>query len=166
MAQKDQLIQMKNKEDEAEKTAFERFEQELKQTIFGILFLILKDEETTFWKVTILMIIGELQILVVIFNQTINYPWKSDDFAVFFKGFFHLFLISYWSSLLNWTAYLIIFYVGVFILVVMVVDITYAAYLFSHKQFTVMWPFHILRTACSLCVTVLFYPLIGIFDNK
>ena len=156
-------MQMKNKDDEAEKTAFERFEQELKQTVFGILFLILKDEETTFWKVAILMIVCELQILVVIFNRVISYPWKSSDFSVYFKGFFHLFLFSYWCSLLNWVAYLIIFYVGVFVLIVMVVNITYSAYLFSHRQFTVMWPFHILRTVCSLCITVLFYPFIGIF---
>ena len=166
MAQKDQLMHMKSKEDEAEKTAFERFEQELKQTVFGVLFLILKDEETTFWKVISLMVVCELQILVLIFSQVINFPWKGSGFAVYFKGFFHLFLVSYWCSLLNWVAYLIIFYAGVFLLMIVVVNVAYSAYLFSHKQFTVMWPFHILRTACGLCITVLFYPFIGNFSHK
>ena len=154
---------MKNKDDEAEKTAFERFEQELKQTIFGVLFLILKDEETTFWKVTILMLVCEIQNLVLIFNKTINYPWKNGDFAVYFKGFFQIFTITYWCSLLNWVAYLIIFYIGVFFLAVIVVIIAYAAYLFSHKQLTVMWSYNILRTACNLFITILFYPFIGTF---
>ncbi len=161
MAQKDQLLHMKNKEDEAEKSAFERFEQELKQTISGVLFLMLKDEETTFWKVTIIMVVCEIEILVLPFNDDINYPWKNGDFAIYFKGFFKLFLISYWCSLLTWAAYLIIFYVGVFLLAMTVAIMGYAAYLFSHKQFTVMWPFHILRAVCSLSITVLFYPFIG-----
>lgn len=163
MAQKDQLLHMKNKDDEAEKTAFERFEQELKQTISGVLFLMLKDEETTFWKVTIIMVVCEIEMLVLPFNDDINYPWKNGDFAIYFKGFFKLFLISYWCSLLTWVAYLIIFYVGVFLLAVVVAVAGYSAYVFSQKQFTVMWPYHILRASCSLCITVLFYPFLGTF---
>ena len=68
MAQKDQLLHMKNKEEEAEKSAFERFEEELKETIFGVLFLMLKDEELGFWKQIIFMLVSELQVIGLIFN--------------------------------------------------------------------------------------------------
>ena len=35
---------------ETPKTAFEKFEEEIKTSIFDVLFVLLKDEETTFWK--------------------------------------------------------------------------------------------------------------------
>ena len=166
MAQRNQIMNMKNKDEDSEKTAFERFEQELKQTIFGILFLVLKDEESGFLKTIIFIIIGEIQILTVIFSRDINYPWKNDDFADYFKGFFHIFTFSYWCSLLNLSLYIMIFYFGIAILVFMVANIIYASYLFSSKQITVLWPYAILRGMIGLCFTIFFYPLIGDFIDR
>ena len=163
MAQKNHMVNIKNKDEDSEKTSFERFEEELKQNIFGILSLVLKDEESTFLKIIILMVVSEIQLLSTIFNRTTNFPWKNDDFADYFKAFFHVFLITYWCSLLNWTAYLAIFYIAIGILFLIIFNILYASYLFSSKQFTVMWPYHILQVEFSLGTTVLFYPFIGIF---
>lgn len=166
MAQKNQLLNIKNKDEDSEKTAFERFEEDLKQNIFGILSLVLKDEESTFWKIIILMIISEIQLLSVIFNRTTNFPWKNDDFGTYFKGFFHIFLFTYWCSLLNWAAYVAIFYVAVFILFLVVLNLIYASYIFSSKQYTIIWPFHVLQIEFSLGTTVLFYPFLGNIWNS
>jgi len=161
MAQKNQLLNIKNKGEDSEKTAFERFGQELKQAIFGILFLILKDEELSFWRLIIFMIISEIQLLSVIFSRVIDYPWKNDDFIGYVKGFFNVFLITYWCSLTNWTAYVIIFYTCVGFLLLFTFNLIYASYIFSSKQLTITWPFNILRIVCNLSITILFYPLIG-----
>lgn len=162
MPPKNQLLNIKNKDEDAEKTAFERFGHELKQTIFGILFLVLKEEESTFWKLIIFMIVDEIQLLSVIFSRVIDYPWKNDSFIDYVKGFFHVFLITYWCSLANWTVYVVIFYTFVGLLFLLVLNLVYASYIFSSKQLTVMWPFNVLRAVCNLCITILFYPLIGI----
>eukprot|EP00826_Nyctotherus_ovalis_P044688 TRINITY_DN4843_c0_g7_i2.p1 TRINITY_DN4843_c0_g7~~TRINITY_DN4843_c0_g7_i2.p1 ORF type:complete len:362 (+),score=87.29 TRINITY_DN4843_c0_g7_i2:53-1087(+) len=161
MAQKNHLLNIKNKDEDAEKSAFERFEQELKQNIFGIMSLALKEEESTFWKAIVFMVVSEIQVLSLVFSRDINFPWKNDDFATYFKVVFHVFLITYWCSLLDWTSYLIIFYVGVGFLFISALNLIYASYLFSSKQFTIMWPFHALQINFNLAITVLFYPFIG-----
>ena len=43
--------QKKNKQNnELEKTSFEKFEDEIKTTIFNVLYVLLKDDETANWK--------------------------------------------------------------------------------------------------------------------
>jgi len=165
MAQRNQLLNFKNKDEDEEKRAFERFEQDLKQNIFGIISLTLKETESSVWKVIALMIISEIQVLSMIFSKDINYPWKNDSFATYFKGFFNVFTLTYWCSLLNHTSYLTIFYIAAGILFISVLNLIYASYLFSSKQFTIMWPFHALYINFSLAITILYYPFIDLFSS-
>ncbi len=161
MAQKDQLMLMKSKDDEAEKTAFERIEYELKQMVFGVLYLMLQDDEVSFLRLLIFSVISELQFLSLIFSPVINYPWRSGIFTSYFKGFLQLFQLLYWATLLNWTAYLAFFYIAAGLVIIVVGYIVYAVYTFHQTKSTVMWPLHILRNVCSLFITVLFLPMTG-----
>jgi hypothetical protein len=161
MAQKNQLLNLKNKDEDEEKSTFERFEEDIKQNIFGIMLLTLKETESSIWKVIVLMIVSEIQALSMIFSRDINYPWKTDSFAKYFKGFFHVFTFTYWCSLLSYTTYLVIFYIAVAILFISVLNLIFASYLFSSKQFAIIWPFHVLCLNFNLITTVLHYPFIG-----
>lgn len=161
MAQKDQLLHMKSKDEEAEKSAFERFEEELKDTIFGVLFLMLKEEDMGYWKQIAFMLISELQVIGLIFSPYINFPWKAESFAFYFRGFLQLFHFLYWCTVLNWLAYLIIFFVAIFLLFVLILNIIYVAYTFSRKQATMRWALHLLSISCGLSISILFFPLLG-----
>ena len=163
MAQRDQLLHMKNKEEEAEKSAFERFEEELKDTIFGVLFLMLKDEEMGYWKQIAFMIVSELQVIGLIFNPIINFPWKASDFGYYFEGFLQLFHFLHWCTLLSWSAYLIIFYIAIFLLLVLILNIIYVSYSFSHKQTTMRWALHFLSASCGFSISILYFPFLGMF---
>ena len=60
---------------------------------------------------------------------------------------------------INWTMYLIAFYLCILAIVLTVVDIVYVSYSFNRKRFTVMWPLVILRNVVTLSVTVCFLPI-------
>lgn len=55
------------------------------------------------------------------------------------------------------------FYVGLSIVVLVILDIFYVSYSFSKKKFAFVWPLHALRSLCSLFVTILFLPLLDYF---
>ena len=150
-------------DDDSEKTALERFEQELKGTIFEVLFVLLKEEDTTFWKFVAMMIIDFLQLLGNFsFASSINWPWKSPSVLPYLQTFLDLFQIVSWCAQLNFTTYIIVFYLCIFIVCLVILDIFYVSYSFSKKKFAFMWPLSALRSTCGLFVTVLFLPLLGI----
>ena len=55
------------------------------------------------------------------------------------------------------------FYVGIFIVVFVVLDIIYVSYSFSKKKFAFVWPLHVLRILFSLFITIFFLPLFDYF---
>ena len=66
-----QDIETQNKGEE-EKTKFERAEHFAKNSIYGIFFLLLKEQETTFWKFVFLLFIEFLQLLSFSFNPSVS----------------------------------------------------------------------------------------------
>ena len=162
MANKDQLMLLKTKDVDADKTAFEKFEQEVKSIIFGIMFLMLKTEQESLLKLLIILIVQAIQLFSLVFNPYINFPWRGYIVTDYFQGFLQVFQIAYWCTFLNWVSYLIIYYTGVGIVALIVLDIIYAAYTVSNKKITVMWPIRILRNLFGLLTSVLYMPLIGI----
>jgi len=163
MAHKDQLLLLKSKEADVEKSAFEHFEQELKNTIFGVTFLMLKSEQESTWQVYVILIIEACQLFALVFNPNINFPWKGYDVDTYFQGFLQVFQIVYWAKYVDWVPYLIIFYSAVFVIFLIVIDILYAIYSFSSKKIAIMWPLRILRIVLGFLVTFLFMPFICIF---
>jgi hypothetical protein len=58
-------------ENEENKTAFEKFEDELKGTIFNVLYVLLKDDETSHWKHIILILFDYIQIYYFSFADNV-----------------------------------------------------------------------------------------------
>ena len=160
MAHKDQLLLLKSKETENEKSTFERFEQELKNTIFGVTFIMLKTEQESTWQLYLILFIQACQLFSLVFNPNINFPWKGYAVDTYFQGFLQVFQIAYWATFVDWGSYLLIFYSAVFVVVLIVIDIIYAVYSFSNKKITIMWPLRLLRFSLGFLVTVLYMPFI------
>jgi len=52
---------------------FERFEIEVKNTIFGVLFVVLKEQEISVYTAVILAVIQFLQLLIFPFHKTVSF---------------------------------------------------------------------------------------------
>jgi hypothetical protein len=55
-----------------EKTPFEKFEENLKNSIFGVLFVLLKEEEGSVYLELVLILFELLQLMVYPFNKNVN----------------------------------------------------------------------------------------------
>ena len=56
---------------EQEKTSFEKFEEEIKGTIFNVLYVLLKDDETSHWKHIVLILFDFFQIYYFPFDDQV-----------------------------------------------------------------------------------------------
>ena len=55
-----------------QKSKLEKIEQEVKASVFGLFFHLLKDLETTFWKSVVLLLIEFLQYLSFAFSPEVG----------------------------------------------------------------------------------------------
>jgi len=62
----------KENSSEEEKTKFEQIEAEVKTSIFSVFYLLLKNQETTFWKFVLLLMIEYLQLLSFSFDTSVS----------------------------------------------------------------------------------------------
>ena len=58
---------------EREKSSYEKFEDEVKSTIFNVLYVLLKDDETSHWKHIVLILFDFMQIFFFSFADTVSY---------------------------------------------------------------------------------------------
>lgn len=57
---------------DSEKSSFEKFEADVKNAIFGVLFVLLKEEEMSIWVASIISIIEFFQILLFPFHYQVT----------------------------------------------------------------------------------------------
>jgi hypothetical protein len=67
-----------NLDSEMEKTAFEKFEDEVKGTIFNVLYVLLKDDETSHWKHIVEILIDFMQIYHFSFAHLVSSPFYKE----------------------------------------------------------------------------------------
>ena len=65
-----------NHEVEHEKSGFEKLEDEVKGTIFNVLYVLLKDDETSHWKHIILILLDYIQIYFFSFGESVSLNTK------------------------------------------------------------------------------------------
>lgn len=160
MAQKDQMMLMKAKDAEAEKSILEKLEQDLKSVVYGIIFLMLKTEDEWLALHLFVLIVGGFQQFSFVFNPDINFPWKGYSVTSTFEIIIEVFQFSYWFKYLDWTPFVIVFYSGISIIMIVVLDIIYLSFSLTKKISSIRWPIVVLRVAFSSCVTVLYIPLL------
>ena len=60
---------------EEEKSKFEKIEEEVKTSIFSVFYLLLKNNETSFWKFVIVLVIEYIQLLSYSFDETVRFTF-------------------------------------------------------------------------------------------
>lgn len=90
-----------------------------------------------------------------------NFSWYKDDVLHYLQTFLNFFQIPMWFKRVDLTTYLVIFYICIFAVFLVILDIFYVSYSFTRKKFSFLWPLQALRSVAGLFVTVLFMPFLG-----
>ena len=144
---------------------FERFEQKLKEIVFGVLYILIKDEDSSFFQPVVLSIIEVLQLLAYSFHPLLYSSWGNTNESVI--SMIYTILIK--TQVVNYLQgqsqilYLIIFYVGLLIIILLIANIVYVSASFSKSFFSSTWPLYVLRKGLKILLSVLFFPLLNLF---
>lgn len=79
--------------------------------------------------------------------------------------FMQCFTVRFWLdySNIDWSYYLIIFYVLILAVFLLIIDFFYCAFAINNSRhtFSFTWPIHLLQYSCLLLMTILFQPVLG-----
>ena len=62
----------KDSNSEEEKSQYEQIVEEVKTSIFSVFYLLLKNNETSFWKLAFIMLIDYIQLLSYSFDDSVT----------------------------------------------------------------------------------------------
>ena len=130
-------------------------------TIYEVLFILLKEEDSGVLKLALLRLIDILQLMAFPFNNDAEFPWRATSLYKTLESAIEFFQITNYFSNFPWYIYLMIFYLGIALVILIILDIVYVLYSISRRKFAVLWPLKALSTFCSLFVTVFFLPLLS-----
>ena len=145
-----------------EKTRFEIVEEKVKKTLFGVLNILLKFEDDDFSDEIIDLLNETCQFLYYPFYDPMGYLWKKEILFSSISKF-----LSYFQTVVffnNTELYILFFYIMMAVVLGVVVDVGYVAYIISSKNKSgAVWPMRLLRSVVSYIVTVLFNPMVEYF---
>ncbi len=134
----------------------------LRITIYEVLVILLKEEDSGVLMLSILRLIDFFQLMAFPFSGDAQFPWKASSIYDSLVSVIEIFQIVKYLSDFPWYTYLIVFYMGIMLVVLVILDIVYVLYSISRKKFTFIWPLKALTGFCSIFLTVLFLPLLSI----
>jgi len=148
---------------DSEQNTFQRLENDLKNTIFGVNFILLKGQEISIYTAFVLYIIQFLQITVFAFHNTVRDIWNADDITEVVRDIFGYFNIVTYLEKSNWDLYITFFYIGVVVLALAIIDAFYISYSYTRKKMSFAWPVVLLRNIMLLFSTIFFLPFLQYF---
>lgn len=63
---------LKEGSSEDEKTNLEKVEEDVRSSIFGVFYLLLKNNETSFWKFIVILVVQYIQLLSYSFDKSVQ----------------------------------------------------------------------------------------------
>ena len=144
-----------------EKSKFEIAEEKFKKTLFGVLNILLKfdDDDDDFSGEVVSLLNETCQFLCYPFYDPMGYLWKKDKlFSAICKFFSYFQTVVFFN---NTELYTVVFYLIIIMILGVVADVCYVAYIISsNNKSGAVWPMSLLRSVVSYIVTVLFNPLV------
>jgi len=143
-----------------EKQGLEKISIEIKESIFQVLYLVLKDQDDALFEFLLSAGAEYFQNLAYTFYPQIYSVWKADDLLDAVMNFFNFFqLQTYFGEAFTFSKFVLSFYLTVGVIVLVFINIVYVSYAFSKKRVSAIWPVVVLRSITSLVFTLLFLPL-------
>ena len=137
------------------------FDQKVKESMFGVLYVLLKDDHSGALLHFVLFILEFLEFMIFPFHNEVLTAWQQPALAYQLYKLVHYVNIVYYLKGQSQLVYLSIYYLSVVAVTLVILNIAYVSYSFSRKYFTVTWPLHVLRNIAKIFVTFLFMPLLG-----
>ncbi len=144
-----------------EKSKFEIAEEKIKKTLFGVLNILLKfdDDDEGFSGEVVGLLNETCQFLCYPFYDPMGYLWKKPQLFNVISKF-----LSYFQTVVffnNTELYTVVFYLIIVMILGVVADVCYVAYIISsNNKSGAVWPMSLLRSVVSYIVTVMFNPLV------
>lgn len=145
----------------ATESRIEKFQREIRATIFEMLYYLLREEEANPLKLAIMRLIDFFQLMVFPFSGDAQFPWRAGSVFDSLQSVIQVFQVITVIASFPWVTYLAVFYLGILIVFLVVLDIIYVLYSIARKRFAVIWPLKVLSNFCSIFVTILFLPLLS-----
>jgi len=146
-----------------EQGTLEKLEVEMKNTIFGVLFVLLKEREVSIYIWVVISVIQFLQIIVFPFHPTIASVWLADDISdVLYQIFGYFDIVTYMKDT-NYSLYITFFYIGLAVVALVYAMSFYVSFLFNRKKAVFSWPVVILKNVLLLFTTIFFLPFFEYF---
>ena len=138
------------------------FVNKVKESVFGIIYVLLNDQsegEGGFLD-TILEFIEFLEFLAFPFHEKLKDVWNNDTIIDKMNIIFDkLSIVNYLEGSPAFL-YLTVYYLSMFSITLVLLDIGYVSYSFNRKYFTVTWPLYLLKNVTKIFLTGLFNPLL------
>ena len=139
------------------------FIKKVKESVFGIIYVLINDQseegEGGFLD-AILEFIEFLEFLAFPFHEKLKNVWNNDKIIDNMNKIFDKLSIVNFLEGSPAFLYLTVFYLSVFSIVLVLLDIGYVSYSFNRKYFTVTWPLYLLKNVTKIFLTGLFNPLL------
>ena len=145
-----------------ENNYFEDLQSSIKYGIFGLFYLLLKNQDINLWVEVICIIAQLLELVAFPFHLKFVNIWKKDNSYIQISNIIQYFQIfPFFKD--NQEMYLIAFYVCVILVVLTITDIIYIAFAFANNKLSMMWPLQFLRGVISFQVRAFFLPILAMF---
>ena len=139
------------------------FIKKVKESVFGIIYVLLNDQseegEGGFLD-TILEFVEFLEFLSFPFHEKLKDVWNNDKIIDNMNKIFDKLSIVNFLEGSPAFLYLTVFYLSMFSITLVLLDIGYVSYSFNRKYFTVTWPLYLLKNVTKIFLTGLFNPLL------
>jgi len=133
--------------------------KDMKESIFGVMFILLKENEMSIYLTVILCVIEFLQVISLAFHDEFATVWGSPDiFKVVRDVLGYTRLLPYLDST-NMSAYSAVLYILIALIIVILADCWYVNYIHTRQKSSFAWPIFLLKVLVMLTTTILCLPV-------
>ena len=135
----------------------------IQKSIFGVIYVMLKDDESSLYVSLFLSFTEFLEFLQFPFHSTLWELWNHHIIIIKLNQFIEYLNIVHYIQGQSEFVYLLIFYIFVATIACIILNMIYVSYSFSRNYFTTTVPLIFLRKFSKVFVTVLFMPILELF---
>jgi len=140
-----------------------RIENKIKNNLFGIFYFLLKEDQPSMISSVISIIITLIQFLRYSFHEEIKQYWNYDLIINGISFVLSKITIIEYMKNTSEKIYTVIFYVAIFWLVLMIINIAYVTYSYTRSMFSVTWPLTTLKYFIRSIMCFIYIPFLELY---
>lgn len=143
---------------------FEKFQNDIKEFIFGTFYILLKNDSESYVLFFLTRLIEFMQLIFFSFQLLVLPVWKNDGISKLVHNILNkVDIIQYFYATNNSVVFLVIFYLGLFKMIFYTGLFIYIGFLFNKSIFSESWKVIIFKNASKLLSSCLYLPLMLMF---